>query len=146
YFVEGDEPEDVHQQMAATLEHCMAEIRSIQDEARSSGKAQRPRWPMIVMRTPKGWTAPKDLDGHRIEGFWRAHQVPIADVTSNPEHLAVLESWMRSYRPQELFDDAGRLIPELKKLAPAGTRRMSANPHANGGLLRKPLRLPDFRR
>ncbi|HUA35085.1 MAG TPA: phosphoketolase family protein [Candidatus Binataceae bacterium] len=145
YFVEGDDPAQVHQQIAATLEHCIAEIRSIQDEARSSGEARRPRWPMIVMRTPKGWTGPKELDGHRIEGFWRAHQVPILDVTTNPAHLAALESWMRSYRPQELFDESGRLIPELKKLAPAGTRRMSDNPHANGGLLRTPLRLPDFR-
>ncbi len=145
YFVEGDDPAQVHQQIAATLEHCVGEIRSIQDEARANGKARRPRWPMIVMRTPKGWTCPKELDGHRIEGFWRAHQVPITDVTTNPAHLAALESWMRSYRPQELFDETGRLIPELRKLAPTGDRRMSANPHANGGLLRKPLRLPDFR-
>ena len=145
YFVEGDDPAQVHQQIAATLEHCVGEIRSIQDEARASGKARRPRWPMIVMRTPKGWTCPKELDGHRIEGFWRAHQVPITDVSTNPAHLAALESWMRSYRPQELFDETGRLIPELRKLAPTGDRRMSANPHANGGLLRKPLRLPDFR-
>jgi xylulose-5-phosphate/fructose-6-phosphate phosphoketolase len=145
YIVEGAEPLAMHQKMAATLDHCLAEIRAIQVQARSSGVASRPRWPMIILRTPKGWTAPKELDGHRIEGFWRAHQIPIADVATNPDHLKILEDWMRSYRPQELFDGNGKLVASLRELAPAGNRRMSANPHANGGLLRKPLRMPDFR-
>jgi xylulose-5-phosphate/fructose-6-phosphate phosphoketolase len=136
----------MHQAMAATVEHCVSEIRKIQQEARSSGIAKRPRWPMIVMRTPKGWTAPEEVGGHRLEGFWRAHQVPLADVKKNPERLKVLESWMRAQKPEELFDANGKLIPELKALAPTGARRMSANPHANGGLLRRALRLPDFRR
>src|ERR1043166_122763 len=133
------------QKMAATLEDCVLEIRRIQQEARSTGKATRARWPMIVLRSPKGWTGPKAVDGHRVEGFWRSHQVPLAGVRENPSHLKQLEEWLRSYRPEELFDKTGRLIPELKALAPQGTRRMSANPHANGGLLRKPLRFPDFR-
>ncbi len=145
YTVAGDEPAAMHRQMAATLARCIEEIRAIQDEARRGGIARRPRWPMIILRTPKGWTAPKKVDGHLIEGFWRAHQVPIADVTANPEHLKLLEQWMRSYRPDEIFDQDGRLIPELRALAPQGTRRISANPHANGGVLREPLRLPDFR-
>ncbi len=144
-FVEGDHPERVHQEIASTLEKCITDIRSIQRDARSSGVARRPRWPMVVLRTPKGWTGPKDLDGHRIEGSWRAHQVPIGDVASNPQHLAALEAWMRNYQPDKLFDESGRLRAELRELAPAANRRMSANPHANGGLLRKPLRLPDFR-
>jgi xylulose-5-phosphate/fructose-6-phosphate phosphoketolase len=131
--------------MAGTLERCVLEIRRIQDEARRSGEALRPRWPMIVLRSPKGWTGPKEIDGHKVEGFWRSHQVPMADVRENPAHLGILEEWLRSYRPEELFDEAGRLEPELKALAPAGRRRMSANPRANGGLLRKPLRMPDFR-
>ena len=135
----------MHQSMAATLEDCVLEIRRIQQEARASGNASRARWPMIVLRTPKGWTGPKEVDGHKVEGFWRAHQVPLAGVRENPAHLKQLEDWLRSYRPDELFDGEGRLIPELKALAPSGTRRMSANPHANGGLLRKPLRMPDFR-
>ena len=146
YFVEGSEPRSMHQAMAATLEHCVLEIRRIQEEARRTGKVSRPRWPMIVLRSPKGWTAPRKVDGHYLEGFWRAHQVPIADVATNPAHLKLLEQWMRSYKPQELFDENGRLIPELKALAPKGNRRMSANPVANGGLLRKPLDLPDFRK
>ncbi len=145
YFVEGSDPDSMHQAMAATVEHCVSEIRKIQQEARSSGVAKRPRWPMIVMRTPKGWSAPEEVGGHRLEGFWRAHQVPLADVKKNPERLKVLESWMRAQKPEELFDANGKLIPELKALAPTGTRRMSANPHANGGLLRRALRLPDFR-
>jgi len=145
YFVEGDDPEYMHQKMAATLEDCVLEIRRIQDEARSSGTARRAQWPMIVLRSPKGWTGPKDVDGHKVEGFWRAHQVPLASVLENPDHLKQLEGWLRSYRPEELFDEKGRLIPELKALAPKGTRRMSANPHANGGALRKALRMPDFR-
>ena len=145
YFVEGSDIDLMHQQMAATMEQCVLEIRRIQQECRSSGKACRARWPMIVLRSPKGWTGPKEVDGHKVEGFWRAHQVPLAGVRENPEHLKILESWMRSYRPEELFDKTGRLIPELKELAPTATSRMSANPHANGGVLRKALRLPDFR-
>lgn len=145
YFVEGEDPAFMHQAMAATLEHCVAEIRAAQQQARESGTPFRPRWPMIVLRSPKGWTGPKEVDGHRVEGFWRAHQVPITGIKENPRHLMLLEEWLRSYKPQELFDAQGRLIPELKALAPLGTRRMSANPHANGGLLRKALRLPDFK-
>ncbi len=143
-FVEGDDPGVMHPKMAAALEECVAEIRSVQRKARSSGQAVRPRWPMIVLRTPKGWTAPKDLDGHKIEGSWRAHQVPILDPAANPAHLKILEQWMRSYRPEELFDEDGRLVPELRELPPSGPRRISANPHANGGELRKSLLLPDF--
>ncbi|MGO9562704.1 MAG: phosphoketolase, partial [Candidatus Korobacteraceae bacterium] len=144
YFVEGSDPQSMHQAMAATLEHCVLEIRKVQKEARATGKAFRPRWPMIILRSPKGWTAPREIDGHYLEGFWRAHQIPIADITTNPSHLKVLEGWMRSYKPDELFDQAGQLIPELQALAPKGPRRMSANPVANGGLLRKPLDMPDF--
>jgi xylulose-5-phosphate/fructose-6-phosphate phosphoketolase len=143
-FVEGSDPPSMHQAMAATLEHCVLEIRKVQQEARSSGKAFRPRWPMIVLRSPKGWTAPRQVDGHYLEGYWRAHQVPL-DIGDNESHLKLLEQWMRGYKPEELFDEAGRLIPELKALAPQGNRRMSANPIANGGLLRKPLDMPDFR-
>ncbi|MEJ2008932.1 MAG: phosphoketolase family protein, partial [Acidobacteriota bacterium] len=145
YFVEGSDVDAMHQAMAATLEECVSEIRRIQQEARSNGKATRARWPMIVLRSPKGWTGPKEVDGHKVEGFWRAHQVPLSGMHGNPAHMKQLEDWMRSYKPEELFDENGRLIPELKELAPTGTRRMSANPHANGGLLRKALRLPDFR-
>ena len=145
YFVEGDDPEYMHQKMAATLEDCVLEIRRIQDDARTSRAARRAHWPMIVLRSPKGWTGPKHVDGHKVEGFWRAHQVPLASVLENPEHLKQLEGWLRSYRPEELFDEKGRLIPELKALAPKGARRMSANPRANGGLVRKALRMPDFR-
>ena len=145
FLVEGEDPPVMHQKMAATLEDCVKQIRSIQREARRSGVVQRPRWPMVILRTPKGWTAPKEIDGHKLEGSWRAHQVPIPDVASNPAHFKIFEAWMRSYRPEELFDGNGKLLPELKELAPTGNRRMSANPHANGGLLRKPLRLPDFR-
>jgi len=144
-FVEGDDPPVMHQKLAGTLELAIAQIRSVQEEARRTGIAQRPRWPLIILRTPKGWTGPKEVDGHKVEGFWRAHQVPILDAKSNPDHLRLVEQWMRSYRPEELFDASGRLIPELKELAPRGARRMSANPHANGGLMRKPLELPDFR-
>ncbi len=145
YFVEGSEPESMHQAMAATLEHCMAEIKKIQSEARNSGVATLPRWPMIILRSPKGWTGPKEVDGHKVEGFWRSHQVPLANIQTNPAHLQLLEAWMRSYKPEELFDETGRLIPALRELAPRGDRRMSANPHANGGLLRKALKMPDFR-
>jgi xylulose-5-phosphate/fructose-6-phosphate phosphoketolase len=148
FFVEGDDPALVHQQLAATLDTALARIRAIQTEARAAdapaGGAARPRWPMIVFRTPKGWTGPKEVDGKPVEGTWRAHQVPIADF-KNPEHLAQLEDWMRSYKPQELFDGNGKLIEELAALAPTGHRRMGSNPHANGGLLLKPLNLPHFR-
>src|SRR5262249_37773011 len=145
YFVEGSDPESMHQAIAATLEHCVLEIRKIEDEARGTGKAVRPRWPMIVLRSPKGWTAPRKVDGQYLEGCWRAHQIPMPDVATQPAHLKVLEDWLRSYKAEELFDKEGRLIPELKALAPKGNRRMSANPVANGGILRKPLDLPDFR-
>ncbi len=145
YFVEGSERESMHQAMAATLDQCIAEIRAIQQEARSTGTAKFARWPMIILRSPKGWTAPPEIDGHKLEGFWRAHQVPIPDVVKNPGHLHLLENWMRSHKPSELFDETGKLIPMLKELAPRGARRMGANPHANGGLLRKDLRIPDFR-
>ena len=150
YFVEGDDPQKLHPVMAATLERCIEEIRTIQREARQEGKLtggghDHPRWPMIVMRTPKGWTGPKEVDGHKVEGFWRAHQVPILEVAENPEHLKLLENWLRSYKPEELFDEDGRPMQKLLDLAPRGERRMTANPHANGGTLRKPLRMPDFR-
>lgn len=145
YFVEGDDPAAMHQTMAATLEACFTVIKNIQRTARESGKPIRPRWPMIVLRSPKGWTGPKEVDGHKVEGFWRAHQVPLGNVKENPEHLKQLEAWLRSYKPEELFLDNGQLRPELRLLAPKGSRRMSANPHANGGLLRKELRIPDFR-
>jgi xylulose-5-phosphate/fructose-6-phosphate phosphoketolase len=145
HFVEGSDPEEMHQKMAATLEQCALDIRNIQSEARASGDPKRARWPMIVLRSPKGWTGPKEVDGHHVEGFWRAHQVPLAGVRENPAHLKILEDWLHSYKPEELFDESGRLIPELRELAPKGTRRMSANPHANGGLIRRSLRMPDFR-
>ena len=145
YFVEGSDPESMHQAMAATMEHCVLEIRKIQDEARRSGNTTRPRWPLIILRSPKGWTAPREIDGHYLEGFWRAHQIPITDIATNPGHLKLLESWMRSYKPEELFDDEGKLVAELKALAPKGNRRMSANPIANGGLIRRGLDMPDFR-
>ena len=145
YFVEGDDPEAMHPKMAATVEHCVQQIRSLQQEARRTGIPGRPRWPMIILRTPKGWTGPNQVDGHKVENFWRAHQVPVLDVQTKPEHLKIVEEWMRSYRPEELFDANGELIPELRDLPPKGERRMSANPHVNGGKLRRPLDLPDFR-
>ena len=145
YFVEGSDPEVMHQKMAAVMEECVIKIREIQQEARSQNKAFRPRWPMIVLRTPKGWTGPKDVDGHKVEGFWRSHQVPMGSMHSNPEHVKLLEEWMKSYKPEELFDENGTLIPELKELAPTGTLRMSANPVTNGGILRKELKMPNFR-
>ena len=148
YFVEGSDPESMHQAMAATAEHCLLEINQYKTDARRSASAKapsRPRWPMIVLRSPKGWSAPQEVEGHRLEGFWRAHQVPLPDVKKDPEQLRILESWMRAQKPEELFDADGKLIAELKALAPTGTRRMSANPHANGGTLKKALRLPDFR-
>ena len=148
HFVEGDDPEQMHPKMAEVLEGCVLEIRAIQQKARSAPAGQiveRPKWPMIVLRTPKGWTGPKTVDGHKVEGFWRAHQIPILDPQTNPENLKKLEAWLRSYKPEELFDESGRLIEELQEMAPVGTRRITANPHANGGLLRRPLELPDFR-
>jgi xylulose-5-phosphate/fructose-6-phosphate phosphoketolase len=144
HFVEGSDHESMHQAMAATVEHCIAEIRAHQQECRTSGTASRPHWPMIVLRSPKGWGAPREVDGHFLEGFWRAHQVPLTDVKKNPEQLHILEKWMHDLKPEELFDQNGKLIPELKELAPTGTQRMSANPHANGGRVKRALRLPDF--
>jgi xylulose-5-phosphate/fructose-6-phosphate phosphoketolase len=144
-FVSGDEPARVHQALAAALDGALDEISRIQSRARASDDLARPRWPMIVLRTPKGWTGPKVVDGVQIEGTFRSHQVPVTDFRAKPEHIGILEEWMRSYRPDELFDRSGRLIPELAALPPRGDRRMSANPHANGGLLRQDLQLPDFR-
>ena len=145
HFVEGDEPAAVHQRLAGVLDECVREIHEIQRAARERGETARPRWPMIVLRTPKGWTGPKEVDGLPAEGTWRSHQVPMSEVRTNPEHLALLERWMRGYRPDELFDENGTLVPELRGLAPKGGQRMSANPHANGGLLLRDLSLPDFR-
>ncbi len=144
YLVEGDDPMAMHQLLAQTLETAVTEIRAIQEEARTRGVTGLPQWPMLVLATPKGWTGPKEVGGHKVEGFWRAHQVPF-EIHDHPEHLVLLEEWLKSYRPEELFDGQGRLIPELKALAPVGQRRMSANPIANGGLVSRPLRLPDFR-
>jgi xylulose-5-phosphate/fructose-6-phosphate phosphoketolase len=145
YFVEGSDPHSMHQAMAATVEHCVLEIRDHQQKARTQGVSTRPRWPMIVLRSPKGWTAPREVEGHFLEGFWRAHQVPLPNVKKDPEQLQILESWMRSQKPEEFFDGAGNLAPMFKEWAPTGNRRMSANLHANGGRLKKNLRLPDFR-
>ncbi len=145
HWVSGDDPAEMHQVMAATLDTVVEEIGTIQRAARKGGDRSRPRWPMIVLRTPKGWTGPKTVDGLPTEGTWRSHQVPLAEVRTNPEHLAALEVWLRSYRPEELFDTEGVLVNEITALPPKGYRRMSANPHANGGLLREDLTLPDFR-
>ena len=145
YFVEGDDPENMHQQMADRLETVIAEIKSIQKKARSEGFTSRPIWPMIILRSLKGWTGPKIVDGIPIEGTWRAHQVPLSELATKPEHLRMLEQWMKSYKPEELFDTNGRLNPELAELAPEGERRMGANPNANGGLLLHDLQMPDFR-
>jgi xylulose-5-phosphate/fructose-6-phosphate phosphoketolase len=145
YFVEGDEPAAMHRLMAETLDQVLEEIEAIQREARSGGSLRRPRWPMIVLRTPKGWTGPEEVDGQKTEGTWRSHQVPLAGLSENPTHLKALEDWLKSYHPEELFDADGRLRPELAELAPKGNRRMGANPHANGGLLLRDLKLPDFR-
>lgn len=142
-LVEGDEPEVMHQKMAAALDDAFAEIGAIQEKARTGGSVERPIWPMIVLKSPKGWTGPKTVDGLKAEGFWRSHQVPF--TMEKPEHLGLLEEWLRSYKPEELFDETGRLKPEVAALAPAGDKRMSANPHANGGALMRPLRMPDFR-
>ena len=145
HLVEGDDPEVVHQQFAATMDTVIAEIQAIRRRAREEDDLTRPAWPAIVLRTPKGWTGPKIVDGHQVEGTWRAHQVPMANARTNPDHLALLKSWMRSYRPEELFDSDGTLLPELAQLAPRDYRRMSANPHTTGGLLARELRLPEFR-
>jgi xylulose-5-phosphate/fructose-6-phosphate phosphoketolase len=145
YYVEGHEPNAVHRQMATTLDSVMEDIRGIQTDARERGVMRRPIWPMIVLRTPKGWTCPTEIDGKLCEGYWRSHQVPMGDMDKS-SHIEILEQWMKSYRPEELFDSNGTLIPELRELAPKGERRMSANPHANGGLKLKALRLPDFRK
>jgi len=145
YFVEGSDADSMHQAMAATVEHAILDIRKHKEACRATGVAQRARWPMIVLRSPKGWTAPREVAGHKLEGFWRAHQVPLADVRKNPDQLRLLEDWMRGLKPEELFDLDGKLAADLKTLAPTGNRRMSANPHANGGLVKRALRLPDFR-
>src|SRR6516164_7705999 len=145
YFVEGHDPQLVHQQLADVLDTVVAEIKQIWADARGNGLVKRPAWPMIVFRTPKGWTCPKEIDGRRTEDYWRAHQVPMGEMHENPEHARILEQWMKSYRPNELFDDRGGLRPELADLPPQGARRMSANPHTNGGLLLRDLQLPDFR-
>jgi xylulose-5-phosphate/fructose-6-phosphate phosphoketolase len=144
HFVEGDDPETMHQLMAGALDEAIAEIHEFHGNARDRGDTARPRWPMIVLRSPKGWTGPKVVDGLQIEGTFRAHQVPLLVDSEHPDHVELLESWMKSYRPEELFDDAGRLMPELAELAPKGDRRMGANPHANGGILLRDLRMPDF--
>ena len=145
YFVEGDKPEKMHQHMAAALDKVIAEIHEIQNNARKKNDTARPRWPMIVLKSPKGWTGPKEVDGVPIEGTFRAHQIPILIDSQHPNHLKLLESWMKSYKPEELFDGNGRLVPELAELAPTGNQRMGANPHANGGLLLQDLIMPDFK-
>jgi xylulose-5-phosphate/fructose-6-phosphate phosphoketolase len=145
YFVEGSDLPSMNQAMAATMERCIIEIKQYQKQARESGKSFRPRWPMIVLRTPKGWTGPRKVGDHFLEGFWRAHQVPLPDIATNKKNLQLLEEWMKSYGPEKLFTESGTLIPELKALAPTGHRRMSANPVANGGILRRKLHVPDFR-
>ncbi|MGY2716918.1 xylulose-5-phosphate/fructose-6-phosphate phosphoketolase [Thermostichus sp. MS-CIW-22] len=146
YFVGGSDPAQMHQLMAATLDTVIHEIQEIQQHARTKGDPSRPQWPMIILRTPKGWRGPKEVDGKKVEDFWRSHQVPLADLAKKPEHLKILEEWMRSYRPEELFDENGRLRPELQELAPKGEKRMGATPYANGGLLTRELKMPDFRR
>ena len=146
YIVEGEDPLTMHQLMAGTLDQVLAEIRSIQTRARLDGVTQYPRWPMIILRTPKGWTGPATVDGLKTEGSWRSHQVPLSELAKKPEHIQQLEAWLRSYRPEELFDTQGRLVEPLQTLAPLGNRRMGANPHANGGSLMKQLRMPDFRK
>jgi len=146
YIVEGSEPEIMHQKMAETMNAIIGKIRAIQKDAREKGSADRPCWPMIILKTPKGWTGPKDVDGKKVEGFWRSHQVPVTDMADKPEHIRILEDWMKSYKPEELFDEKGKLRSELGDLAPKGNRRMGANPHANGGLLLKDLKMPDFRK
>jgi xylulose-5-phosphate/fructose-6-phosphate phosphoketolase len=145
YFVEGSDPMEMHQKMAATFDSIISEIKTIQNDARVNGNMRRPLWPMIILRSPKGWTGPKEVDGKKTEDYWRSHQVPFSDMVGNPKHLKLLEEWLKSYRPEELFDDSGCLKAELRELRPKGQRRMGANPHANGGLLLKDLKIPDFR-
>ncbi len=145
YFVEGSDPAEMHQKMAATLDTAIAEIKAIQRDARTQGFKGRPQWPMIVLRSPKGWTGPKEVDGKKTEDSWRSHQVPLADMAKHPGHVQMLEAWLKSYKPEELFDSKGRLISELAELAPKGDRRMGANPHTNGGVVLQDLRMPDFR-
>ncbi|MEG3954505.1 phosphoketolase family protein [Microcoleus sp. herbarium2] len=144
YWVEGSDPETMHQLMAATLDTAIGEIKAIQEKARTEGYSGRPQWPMIVMKTPKGWTGPKEVDGKKTEDYWRSHQVPLSEMASKPGHVQLLEDWMKSYKPEELFDEKGKLIPELAELAPKGDRRMGANPHANGGRLLRDLKMPEF--
>ncbi|MEJ7827914.1 MAG: phosphoketolase family protein [Segetibacter sp.] len=146
FFVEGDVPEKVHQTLAATLDIVIGEIRQIQMEARTNGFNKRPQWPMIIFRTPKGWTCPEIVDGLQVEGTWRSHQVPLAELATKPDHVRILEDWMKSYKPEELFDKSGKLNTDLAQLAPTGTKRMGANPAANGGLLLRDLKMPDFRK
>ncbi|KPQ36821.1 MAG: phosphoketolase [Phormidesmis priestleyi Ana] len=145
YFVEGNDPAEMHKKMAEVMEACILKIKEVQRDARVNGIIERPRWPMIVLRTPKGWTGPKTVDGKKVEDFWRSHQVPMGGMHDNADHLQKLGEWMRSYQPEALFDENGALVPELKVIAPEGNRRMSANPHANGGLLRRALKMPEFR-
>ncbi|MEL7243939.1 MAG: phosphoketolase family protein, partial [Cyanobacteria bacterium J06573_2] len=145
YFVEGSEPEAMHQLMAATLDTALNEIREIQEDARQNGFKQRPQWPIIILRSPKGWTGPKEVDGKKTEDYWRSHQVPLSGMAKEPAHVQLLEDWMKSYKPEELFDGNGKLISELAELAPVGNRRMGDNPHANGGILLRDLKMPDFR-
>ena len=144
-FVSGDEPESVHQALAAAMDDAYADIRRFQRDAREQGASERPRWPAIVLRTPKGWTGPDIVDGKQVEGTWRAHQVPLAETRENPEHLAALERWMKSYRPEELFDENGRPVEAIRELAPSAVKRMGSSPHANGGELLRDLDLPNFR-
>ncbi|NJO76940.1 MAG: phosphoketolase family protein, partial [Leptolyngbyaceae cyanobacterium RM1_406_9] len=145
YFVEGSDPETMHQLMAATLDVAIAEIKEIQSDARTNGFSHRPQWPMIILRSPKGWTGPKEVDGKKTEDYWRSHQVPFSEMSSKPDHVRLLEEWMKSYQPEDLFDEKGTLLPELAELAPQGQYRMGDNPHANGGVLLRDLIMPDFR-
>ncbi len=145
YFVEGSDPEAMHQLMAATMDTAIHEIREIQEDARQNGFKERPQWPMIILRSPKGWTGPKEVDGKKTEDYWRSHQVPLSNMAAEPAHVQLLENWMKSYKPEELFDENGKLIAELAELAPTGKLRMGDNPHANGGVLLKDLKMPDFR-
>lgn len=146
YFVEGSDPATMHQAMAATMDKAYQDIRGYQKAAREGGHVERPHWPAIVLRTPKGWTCPEEVDGHKVEGFWRSHQVPLSGVKKNPKHLAMLEQWLKSYKPEELFDEEGKFLPALKMLSPQGLHRMGASPHANGGVIKRDLKIPDFKK